>query len=94
MKVSSASVQPSAFDTWLHEADQPDAAANQAAGGNVATLHGIASGQDSAEGLLGLKIWDRDPSAGRSLLTNAPAPDALTAGSAQSWATHIFAPLV
>jgi hypothetical protein len=94
MKVSSASAQPSAFDTWLHEADQQDGASNPAAGPGGATLHGTASGPDSAEGLLGLNIWDADPSTGRSLRTNAPPPDALTAESAQLWATHIFGPLV
>ena len=99
MKVSSAPAQPSALDTWLHEADNPDAAASVQANGRGAAStavapQGTASGRDSAEGLLGLEIWDADPSAGRRLQTGAPVPDALTVGSAQSWATHIFAPLV
>jgi hypothetical protein len=94
MKISSASLQPSALDTWLHEAAQPDAASSQATGWVGVTLHGTASGQDSAERLLELKTWDADPSAKRSLRTNAPAPDALMPAAAQLWATHIFAPLV
>jgi hypothetical protein len=97
MKVSSTPAQPSALETWLHEADHQDAASKQATGLGAATavsLHGTASSRDGAEGLLGLEIWDADPSAGRSLLPSVSAPDALTAGSAQLWATHIFAPLV
>jgi hypothetical protein len=97
MKVSSAPAQPSALDTWLHESENLDAVSIEAARRGPETAaapHGSASGRDSAEGLLGLDIWGADSSAERSLVASAPAPDALTAGSAQSWAMHIFTPLV
>jgi hypothetical protein len=32
--------------------------------------------------------------AGHQLITSAPAPEVATSGSAQSWAAHIFSPLV
>jgi hypothetical protein len=97
MKVSSAPSQPSALDTWLQDSDQADPDSILTAGSGAATTpatHGALPGRDTAEGLLGLDVWDTDSAAGHQLITGAPAPEVATSGSVQSWAAHIFAPLV
>jgi hypothetical protein len=97
MKVSSAPSPPSALDTWLHDCDQADPDSIQTTRRGAATAlgsTGAVTGRDNAEGLLGLDVWDTDVIAGHQLMTSAPAPEAMTAGAAQLWAAHIFAPLV
>jgi hypothetical protein len=97
MKVSSAPSQPSALDTWLQDSDQADPDSILTAGSGTATTPASQSalpGRDTAEGLLGLDVWDTDTAAGHQLITGAAAPEAATSGSAQSWAAHIFSPLV
>jgi hypothetical protein len=97
MKVSSAPSQPSALDTWLQDSDQADPDSILTAGsGTTATpaTHGALPSRDTAEGLLGLDVWDTESAAGHQLITGAPAPEVGICGSVQSWAAHIFAPLV
>lgn len=92
MKVSSAPSQSSALDTWLHDSEAIEASALQS-GSRATGQSGTVSGRDSAEGLLGLQVWDEDATAGHRLVTAIPAPES-GAGAAQVWAGHIFAPLV
>jgi hypothetical protein len=97
MKVSSAPSQPSALDTWLQDSDHADPDSILTAGSGTPAMpaaHGAPPGRDTAEGLLGLDVWDTDSTAGHQLITGAPAPEVATSGAAQSWAAHIFSPLV
>ena len=97
MHVSSAPLQPSALDTWLHESEPQESAASiPVARGTAPAAVGQGAGgpaRDSAEGLLDLDVWGNNPTAAQRLLTAAPAPDAAAPGATQLWATHIFTPL-
>jgi hypothetical protein len=96
MKVSSAPSQSSALDTWLHDSAAIEASASPTTSRGVSGATGQSgsiSGRDSAEGLLGLQVWDENAAWGHRLVTAIPAPEPLS-GAAQVWASHIFAPLV
>ena len=95
MQVSSAPLQPSALDTWLHESGPQEPASAPVTRGTAAALGQGPGGpvRDTAEGLLGLDVWGNSPAATHHLLTGATAPDTAAPAATQLWATHIFAPL-
>ena len=93
MQVSSAPLQPSALDTWLHDSQSHQEPASIQVARGAAPAVGQGPGgpaRDTAEGLLDLDVWGANSTAAHRLLTGATAPDA---AATQLWAAHIFAPL-
>jgi hypothetical protein len=87
----------SPLETWLRDTAEVVAPQTHLAGESTLTVsNSAAPSRDSAEGLLGLDIWNGVPDGSRLLSASATFQPTATepAGIIQGWADHIFQPLV